>query len=193
MGTYWMFVGMLMGFPVVLLPMHILLINLVTDSLPANALGMEPVESDVMEKKPRPKTEGLFAHGFGVRIVLQGLLFGGLSLLAFYLGKTMTGNIDGGRTLAFMVLALSQVVQSFNMRSEHSLFKIGPFTNKKLNLAALSSVLLVALVLFVPGLNSAFGLIYLEPTLYLIAVALCLAPVVVMEISKALGLIKHKK
>ena len=187
------FIAMLIWKESPLLSMQLLWINLVTDSLPAIALGMEAVEKDVMSHPPKPKNEGLFAHGFGVRIVLQGLLFGGLSLLAFYLGKTMTGNIDGGRTLAFMVLALSQVVQSFNMRSEHSIFKIGPFTNKKLNLAALSSVLLVALVLFVPGLNSAFGLVYLEPTLYLIAVALCLAPVVVMEISKALGLIKHKK
>ena len=187
------FIAMLIWKESPLLSMQLLWINLVTDSLPAIALGMEAVEKDVMTRPPKPKNEGLFAHGFGVRIVLQGLLFGGLSLFAFYLGKTMTGNIDGGRTLAFMVLALSQVVQSFNMRSEHSIFKIGPFTNKKLNLAALSSVLLVALVLFVPGLNSAFGLIYLEPTLYLIAVALCLVPVLVMEISKALGLIKHKK
>ncbi|MBE5737634.1 MAG: calcium-translocating P-type ATPase, PMCA-type [Clostridiales bacterium] len=187
------FIAMLIWKESPLLSMQLLWINLVTDSLPAIALGMEAVEKDVMSRPPKPKNEGLFAHGFGVRIVLQGLLFGGLSLLAFYLGKTMSGCTEGGRTLAFMVLALSQVVQSFNMRSEHSLFKIGPFTNKNLNLAALSSLVLVALVLFVPGLNSAFGLIYLEPTLYLIGLALCLAPIVVMEISKALGLIKHKK
>ena len=104
----------------------------------------------------------------------------------------MSGYTEGGRTLAFMVLALSQVMQAFNMRSEHSLFKIGPFTNKNLNLAALSSIVLVALVLLVPGLNSAFGLIYLEPTLYLIGLGLCLVPVVVMEIGKVLGLIKHR-
>ena len=186
------FIAMLIWKESPLLSMQLLWINLVTDSLPAIALGMEAVEKDVMTKPPKPKNEGLFAHGYGTRIVLQGLMFGGLSLLAFYLGKTMMGSIDGGRTLAFIVLALSQVMQAFNMRSEHSLFKIGPFTNKNLNLAAFSSIALVALVLFVPGLNTAFGLIYLEPTVYLIGLGLALSPIVVMEISKALGLIKHK-
>ena len=187
------FIAMLIWKESPLLSMQLLWINLVTDSLPAIALGMEAVEKDVMLKPPKPKNESLFAHGYGFRIVLQGLMFGGLSLLAFYLGMTMTGgNIDGGRTLAFMVLALSQVVQAYNMRSEHSLFKIGPFKNKNLNLAALSSLILVTLVLFVPGLNTIFGLIYLDTNLYLIGVGLCLAPLVVMEVSKLLGFIKHK-
>ena len=174
-----------------LLSMQLLWINLVTDSLPAIALGMEPVESDVMNHPPKPKHEGLFANGLGVRIILQGIVFGALSLIAFYLGKTMGGSVEAGRTMAFMVLAMSQVLQSFNMRSDKSLFKIGFFTNAKLNWAALASLVLVALVLFTPA-QIAFGLVYLDWELYLIAVGLILVPTVIMEIAKLVGLIQHK-
>ena len=184
------FVAMLLWHKSPLLSMQLLWINLVTDSLPAIALGMEPVESDIMDRNPKPKDEGLFAHGFGIRIILQGAMFGILSLIAFYLGESMTGLNEGGQTLAFMVLALSQVVQAFNMRSEHSLFKIGVFTNSTLNKAALVSVLLVMLVMFTP-LSALFGLIRLSGKLYLIGLGLILVPVLVMEVSKAFGLIKH--
>jgi Ca2+-transporting ATPase len=184
------FVAMLLWHKSPLLSMQLLMINLVTDSLPAIALGMEPVESDIMDSKPKPKDEGLFAHGFGVRTVLQGVMFGILSLIAFYLGESMTGQLEGGQTLTFMVLALSQVVQAFNMRSEHSLFKIGVFTNHKLNWAALASTALVVLVMFTP-LSTLFGLIQLSGKLYLIGLGLILTPVLVMELSKAFGLVKH--
>ena len=173
-----------------LLSMQLLWINLVTDSMPAIALGMEAVEQDVMEKRPKPKSEGLFAHGFGVRIILQGFMFGALTLIAFYIGRAATGELAAGQTMAFLVLALSQVVPAFNMRSERSLFHIGPFGNKKLNVAALVSLLLVLLVAFTP-LSVAFELVMLTPQLYLIALGLILVPLVVMEISKAVGLIKH--
>ncbi len=185
------FLSMLMWHKSPLLSMQLLWINLVTDSLPAIALGMEPVERDVMERKPKPKKEGLFAHGFGLRIVLQGVMFGGLSLAAFYIGEAETGLLAGGQTLAFMVLALSQIVQAFNMRSDRSIFRIGPFGNRSLNGAALISVALVALVLFTP-LSIPFGLIALPGKLYGIGVALILVPVLVMELSKACGLIKHQ-
>ncbi len=122
------FVAMLLWHKSPLMSMQLLWINLVTDSLPAIALGMEAVESDVMERKPKPKDESLFAHGYGVRIVLQGVMFGILSLVAFWLGERLTGLEAGGQTMAFTVLALSQIVQAYNMRSEHSLFRIGPFS-----------------------------------------------------------------
>lgn len=185
------FLAMILWHKTPFLSMQLLWINLVTDSLPAIALGMEPVESDVMDKKPRPKNEGIFAHGLGVRVVLQGLMFAILALVAFVLGEKTTGQLAGGQTMAFMVLALSQVVQAFNMRSDHSLFKVGVFTNKKLNWAVLASVLMMLLVLFTP-VGVAFGLITLTPKLYLIALGLILVPIVVMELSKALGFIKHK-
>ncbi len=191
------FVAMLVWHEAPLLSMQLLWINLVTDSLPAIALGMEPVESDVMDHKPKPKSEGLFAGGLGVRVVLMGAMFAGLSLVAFYLGSrvlTPAGMdpIAVGRTMTFMVLATSQVAHAYSMRSDKSLFKIGAFGNRKLNLAALASLLMVCLVLFVPGLNTVFGLILLTPKLYLISLALILTPVVVMEFCKLVGLIRHK-
>ena len=186
------FIAMLLWHKTPLLSMQLLWINLVTDSLPAIALGMEAVENDVMEQKPKPKDESLFAHGFGLRIVLQGFMFGILALAAFWIGERGTGRVEGGQTLAFMVLALSQVIQAFNMRSEHSLFKIGPFTNRQLNRAALVSVLLMALVMFTPA-RIAFGLVILPGRLYLIGLVLILIPLAVMELSKAVGLIKHHK
>lgn len=185
------FVAMLLWHKTPLLSMQLLWINLVTDSLPAIALGMEAVESDVMHKKPRPKNEGIFAHGLGVRVVLQGFMFAILTLIAFKLGENITGTLEGGQTMAFTVLSLSQVIQAFNMRSDHSLFKIGPFTNKKLNSSCLISIISVLVVLFTP-LRIAFGLILLPYQLYLIALGLIIVPIVIMELSKAVGLIKHK-
>lgn len=184
------FLAMLLWHKTPLLSMQLLWINLVTDSLPAIALGMEAVEKDVMDRKPKPKNEGIFAGGLGVRVVLQGCMFAVLTLIAFRMGEAATGTLEGGQTMAFMVLALSQIIQAFNMRSEHSIFKIGVFSNHKLNWAALASVLLVALVLFTP-VKTAFGLVALSWDMYLKALGLILVPLVVMELSKAFGLIKH--
>ena len=186
------FAAMLLWHKSPLISMQLLWINLVTDSLPAIALGMEAVEPDVMKRKPRPKNEGLFAHGMGLRIILQGFMFGLLSLAAFRLGEIQTGSVEGGRTMAFMVLALSQIVQSFNMRAEHSLFKIGVFSNRMLNRAALVSVSLVAAVLFTP-LRTAFGLLVLPGELYLQSLGLIFVPLPVMELSKALGAVRRRK
>ena len=155
------FISMLLWHKSPLLSMQLLWINLVTDSLPAVALGMEPVEEGIMDQRPKPREEGLFAHGFGLRIILQGVMFGVLSLIAFRWGEIATGQVAGGQTMAFMVLALSQVVQAFNMRSERSLFRIGAFTNRTLNWAALAAVVLVGVVLFTP-LSIPFGLIRLR-------------------------------
>ncbi len=185
------FVAMLLWHKTPLLSMQLLWINLVTDSLPAIALGMEPVEKDVMDRKPKSKTEGIFAGGLGIRVVLLGLMFAILSLIGFYLGENITGKLQGGQTMAFTVLALSQVIQSFNMRSDKSIFKIGVFTNSKLNWAALASLVLVLIVLFTP-VRIAFGLMILPAKLYLAAFGLILVPTVLMELSKLLGLIKHR-
>ena len=187
-----------------LLSMQLLMINLVTDSLPAIALGMESVEANVMKHMPKPKDEGIFAHGLGIRVVLQGFMFALLTLVGFVVGTGLSvgeifdgalrsneAALAGGQTLAFMVLALCQVVQAFNMRSERSLFKIGPFTNKTLNLAALASSTMVALVLFTPA-RIAFELVALPWYFYLIGLGLSIVPFFVMEFCKLCGFIKHK-
>ncbi len=206
--VFTVFFAMLMWHTSPLLSMQLLWINLVTDSLPAIALGMEAVEKDVMDRKPKPKSEGIFAHGLGIRVAFQGVMFAFLTLVAFWVGTGLPladmfngvlldsaheWNLMGGQTLAFMVLALCQIVQAYNMRSEHSLFKIGPFGNKMLNLAALASTALMVFVLFVPGVQGVFNLRYLTWQQYLIGVGLIFVPLVVMEFFKALGLIKHHK
>lgn len=181
------FMAMMMWHKTPLLSMQLLLVNLVTDSLPAIALGMEAVEPDIMEHKPKSKKEGIFANGLGIRVVLQGIMIAVLTLIGFFVGDKVTGTIEGGQTLAFMVLSLSQVVQSFNMRSDRSLFKIGFFKNHKLNWAALASVLIVAIVLFTP-VGIAFGLCVLPVKLYLLGIGLIIVPLIVMEASK---IIRH--
>ena len=184
------FIAMLVWKETPLLSMQLLWINLVTDSLPAIALGMEAVETDIMDKKPKPKTEGIFAGGFGIRIGLQGLLFAALTLIGFRLGNKIS--TEAGQTMAFTVLALCQVVQAFNMRSDHSLFKIGFFTNLKLTGAALISLFLVLVLLFTP-IGSAFGLVVLPAKLYIVALVLIMVPLFVMEVSKLFrSLLKRK-
>lgn len=186
------FAAMMLWHTTPLLSMQLLMINLVTDSLPAIALGMEAVEDDVMDHKPKPKNEGIFAHGLGIRVVLQGFMFAAITLFGFKLGEYFTGSLEGGQTMAFMILSLTQIVQAFNMRSEHSLFKIGIFSNKTLNFAALISTLLVVIVLFTP-VGVVFGMVALPWYAYLIGLGLLLIPFPVMELCKLAGLIKHHK
>lgn len=183
------FIAMLLWHKTPLLSMQLLWINLVTDSFPAIALGMEAVEADVMTQKPKPKKEGLFAHGYGIQIILQGVMFGLLALIAYWIGESNTGLEAGGQTLAFMVMAVAQIVQAYNMRSGHSLFQIGFFGNRNLNIAAMVSLVMVLLVLFTP-LAGPFGLIQLPVKLYLIGLGLILVPLVVMELAKACKIIK---
>ncbi len=197
------FLAMILWKQAPLLSMQLLWINLVTDSLPAIALGMEDVEDGIMENKPKPKNEGIFANGFGVRVILQGVMFAALTLAAFWLGCGVKFNeistlaasspaLHRGETMAFIVLALSQIVQSFNMRSDKSLFKIGFFGNKTLNLSAIAAFVLTMLICILPGVRDAFGLELLGISEYIICLGLVLIPLVVMEISKAIGLVKHK-
>lgn len=172
-----------------LISIQLLWINLITDSLPAIALGVEPVEDDIMEQEPIHKNESIFAHGVGIRIVCQGAMFALLTLIAFRLGWSITGELSGGRTMAFIVLSLTQIVQAFNMRTSRSLFKSGFFTNKKLNQAAIISIALIAIIIFTP-VSIAFGIISLPISLYFVALGLSLLPLVVMETYK---LLKNKK
>ncbi|MDR3263748.1 MAG: calcium-translocating P-type ATPase, PMCA-type [Clostridiales bacterium] len=167
-----------------LLSMQLLWINLVTDSLPAIALGMEQIDPDVMLRKPKPAKEGIFAHGYGTKILLQGTMFGALTLLGYWLGSYVTGSHEGAQTTAFIILALTQIIHSFNMRSDRSLFKMNPFSNKKLNLAALAGFALMLFVIFTPFVSDAFGLVLLPVKLYLIALAIAAFPIVVVEIVK---------
>lgn len=186
------FVAMLIWQTSPLLAVHLLWINLVTDSLPAIALGMEPVENDVMQRTPRSPGESLFAHNYGIRIILQGTMFAMLTLIGFIIAWQSSGDITSGRTMAFIVLALSQIIHAFNMRSDHSLFTIGVFTNRYLNGAALISLSLIAIIVLVPPVTNAFSLTQLTAPMYMLALGLALFPVLVLELSKACGLVRHQ-
>ncbi len=166
-----------------LLSMQLLWINLVTDSMPAIALGMEPVEPGLMDRAPKPREEGIFARGLGLRVALQGAMFAALSLVSFWLGL-QRGGLAPGRTMAFITLAVSQLVQAYNMRSHRSLFQMRAFGNRTLNLACGASLLLMLVVVFTP-LRIPFGLAVLPPSGYFTAFGLCLVPLVVMEAAKA--------
>ena len=174
-----------------LLSMQLLWINLITDSLPAIALGMEPIQADVMGHKPKSKSEGLFANGLTLQIIAQGTLFAALTLAAFLIGWKPDGDIVVGRTMAFSTLALLQLVQAFNMRSQHSLLATGFFTNKALNKAVLVSALLLSVVLFIPPIAHIFALTLLSLPHYAIVLGLSLVPLPVLELAKKMGLIRY--
>ena len=187
------FLAMLVWRESPLLPIQLLWINLITDSLPALALGVEPIEHDVMERKPRAKNESIFAHGVGAAAVLQGLMIGLLTLIAYYIGsRTAVTNagIPLGETMAFAVLAISQLVHSLNIRSSHSLFKIGFLSNKYMVGAFLISLALMLLVLNVPFLQQVFEVITMSFNQWLIVIGLALVPLIVMEIIKLGGFLR---
>ena len=180
-----------------LLPIHILWVNLVTDSLPALALAVDPAEKDIMNRNPNKKQKGIFTKGMTWRIVYQGLMIGLLTLVAFILGLG-TKNvpvIDGktpeevrvmiAQTMAFIVLALSELVHVFNIRNNRkSLFISGLFSNLVLIGAILVSAGLMFVVLLVPGLRTVFNVTMLPAQNIIKTVCLVFAPVVVVELFK---------
>lgn len=185
------FVAFLLRVPTPLLAIQLLWVNLVTDSLPALALGADPIQKDVMEDPPHKKDEGIFAGGMGFSVAVEGCLVGALALLAYTLGRIYfdvdPANPIVGRTMAFTVLSLSQLVHSFNMRSEHSVLKLGLFSNEKLVAACgLCAFLMVSVVLF-PPLASLFQTTVLTAFQWMIVVVLSLCPLLVVEGEKLLG------
>lgn len=173
---------------------QLLWINLIGDSLPAIALGMEKLEPDVMDHKPRAKNESIFAHGYGIQIVLQGCMFAGLALASYCIARFGFGlGAEACSAATFFVLALSQTLHAYNMRSGHSLFKVGPFTNKFLNIVTLIALALIAFVMFTPGVMTVFKFEYLPGWLYVIGIGLSIVPIIVMEIAKSLELVRHHK
>ena len=181
------FLAMLIWKETPLLPIHLLWINLITDSLPALSLGIEPIEHDVMRRKPRAKNESIFAHGVGMMAGLQGLMIGALTLIAYYIGTRSSIENAGlplGETMAFAVLAFSQLVHAFNIRSRYSLFKVGFTSNKYMVGAFFISLIMMLLILFIPPLQGIFKVISMHSTAWLIVIALSLVPLVLMEIVK---------
>lgn len=178
------------GFGVPLLPIHLLWVNLITDSLPAFALGMEPTEADVMNRKPRKKDEDFFAHGFLWTIIWQGIMVGLLTLCSYALGESVSH--EYGMTMAFITLVGCQLFHSFNVKSHHSVFSKQIFNNKYLWGAAAVGVLLQVLIINVPFLSDIFKLVPLDPMHALEAIGISALTVVFVEIYKLIKRIRHK-
>ncbi len=173
-----------------LLPIQILWINLVTDSLPALALAVDPAEKDIMNKKPK-KEKGIFTKGMSLRVVYQGIMIGLITLAAFIIGlatpsaTTDSEKIQIGQTMAFCVLALSELVHVFNVRdNKKSIFKGGLFNNSKLIWATIASASLMFVILFIPALRDIFSIAMLPKENILETILLVFSPILIVEIFK---------
>ncbi|WP_457944958.1 calcium-translocating P-type ATPase, PMCA-type [Caproiciproducens sp. LBM24188] len=184
------FVGFLLRLPSPLLAIQLLWVNLVTDSLPALALGVEPIPGDIMNRKPVKPSESIFSGGMGYNIIVEGCLIGSLSLLGYSIGR-LWFDVDPaspliGRTMAFAILSLSQIVHTFNMRSSSSVFQAGLFANPRLVLAAAVCIFLQASVILFQPLAVIFKTAVLTGFQWLIVVLLSLVPLAVVELEKAI-------
>lgn len=175
-----------------LLPIQLLWMNLVTDSLPALALGVEPPEKDIMHRRPRDRKESLFAGGVGVGALWQGALFALLTLVAYFIGSRVWHSVPLGETMAFASLALAQLVHALNMRSSHSLFRIGLHTNRSMLGAFAASLLLLLGVLLIPGVQDVFSLVPMRIAAWGVVVGLALLPLLVMELYKGIRYWKNR-
>jgi Ca2+-transporting ATPase len=199
------FTAILLGLPSPLLAVQLLWVNLVTDSLPAISLGVEPAAKDIMKKKPIPQNKGMFADGLVFKIIIEGILIGFLALLAFIIGirvydsqsisdtllrhgstVEIASNITPyiGRTMSFAVLSLSQLFHSFNMRSEHSLTKIGFFSNMQLILSFIVCSFLQIIVISFKPLAAIFKVVPLNAAQWSVVLVLSFMPIVVVELQK---------
>jgi len=171
-----MFLGILMGMPIVLLPVQILLVNLVTDGLPAIALGLEPPENDIMSKPPRKSDEGFFAGGLMWKIIFRGIFIGLSTLGAFSIVMRMGGTVEAGRTSALITLVMSQLIHVFECKSEtKSIFRINIFNNVKLILAVLVSFAVLAVAVTVPQVQTIFETVTLTSDQLLTALGMSIA------------------
>lgn len=186
------FVGLLLGVKSPLLAIQLLWVNLVTDSLPAIALGLEPPEKDIMNRPPRDARKSIFADGLMGKIVVEGFMIGMFTILAFFIGNKYYG-IEIARTMAFISLGMLELIHSFNVKSDESIFKVGIFENKYLLGAFLLGTVLQLGIVFVPSLAEIFKLTELNATQWLITIGISVAPIIIVEIQKKVNELKFGK
>jgi len=191
-----MFVALLIGWESPLIATQLLWINLITDSFPAVALGMDPGNPDVMKEKPRPARESFFSGGAGLHVIMGGILIGALTIFAFWFGYWEHGyspfdhtapitTVEYARTMAFMVLVMCQLFYSLAVRnSSKSIFQIGLFSNKYLSGAILLGIFLQLIVIEIPLMQRAFHLQMLDFEGWMIAISLGLVPLLFNEVLK---------
>ena len=183
------FVGLLLGIKSPLLAIQLLWINLVTDSLPAIALGLEKPEPDIMNKLPRNPKKSIFAEGLWGKIITEGTMLGMLTLLAFSIGTKNYG-VEVGRTMAFLSLGLLELVHSFNIKSDESIFKVNLFENKFLVGAFILGAILQISVVIIEPIAQVFKLVPLNGIQWLYTIAISIAPIFIIEIQKKLNGLK---
>lgn len=192
------FVATLLGFTI-LRPVHLLWINLVTDSIPAMALGLEKAEPNLMSRKARSPKDSVFAGGLGFDIAYQGIMVSILTLAAYFIGHFMESGrweiapSPDGITMAFLTMSMAEVFHGFNMRSRReSIFRLGT-QNKVLNWAGVASLVLTTLVIYVPFLQTAFEFEHISPSEYGVALVLAVLVIPIVEIVKAVQRKLQKK
>lgn len=186
------FFGLLLGLESPLLAIQLLWINLVTDSFPAIGLGLEPIDKAIMHKKPKNPKKGLFSDGLWSKIFFEGTMIGLLTLFAFTVGNHLYG-LEVARTMAFISLSMLELVHSFNIRSENSIFEIGVFKNKYLNIAFLAGAILQIAVVIIEPIAKIFDVVPLSLTQWIFTLAVSITPIVIMEFKKKLKELRYGK
>ena len=177
------FMGLVLGLKSPLLAIQLLWINLVTDSLPAIALGLENPEKDIMNRKPVNSKKGIFADGLCNKIIVEGIMIGVLTLVAFSIGNKYYG-LEVGRTMAFLSIGFLELVHSFNVKTEKSIFEAGLFENKYLLGSFVLGIFIQGIVVVIPALANVFEVVPLNLTQWIITIAISILPIPVMELQK---------
>lgn len=186
------FVGLVLGLKSPLLAIQLLWINLVTDSLPAIALGLEKPEKDIMNKKPKESKKGIFADGLWTKIFIEGIMLGMLTLLAFSIGNNLYG-IEVGRTMAFVALGLLELIHSFNIKNEESILKSGFLENKYLLGSFILGTILQITVVIIPSVAEIFKLVPLNTIQWIYTISISILPLPIIEIQKKFNEFKFGK
>ena len=186
------FLGLLLGLKSPLLAIQLLWINLITDSLPAIALGLEPAENNIMHRKPINQKKGLFADGLWNNIILEGILIGVLTLVAFSIGNNLYG-LEIGRTMAFASIGLLELIHSFNVRTTESIFKVGFLKNKYLIGSFILGIFVQTIVIIIPSLANIFKLVPLTGIQWLFTILISSLPIPIIELQKKFNEINFSK
>ena len=186
------FMGLVLGLKSPLLAIQLLWINLVTDSFPAIAIGLEPPEKDIMTRKPVDSKKGIFTDGLWNKIIVEGIMLGMLTLIAFSIGNKYY-SLEVGRTMAFVALGTLELVHSFNIKSDESIFKVGILENKFLIGSFILGIFIQTIVVIVPTFANVFNLVSLNTIQWLIVGIISILPIPIMELQKKINEVKFGK
>ncbi len=179
-------ISLLIGFKSPLVAIQLLWVNLVTDSLPAIALGIDPPDTSLMDGRVKKSKTGIFTKDRWTRISIEGMMIGSLALLSYAIGTVVFGKEIIGSTMAFATLSISQLVHAFNLKTEKSIFSINLFNNPYLIGSLIIGIFLQVAVIMVPTLSNIFKVVPLNSIQWLVVIVLCIMPIVIVEIEKLL-------